>query len=238
MTAKHVNFIPDTINKLATIVQNPPSPFKSGIPRSTSKTSLRAKYLGGAKVEANVQYPFVANHASLETDATKVEYPSLTGIRPFPEAPRQTLPTLPPSVPGTFTFRSDHTISFGASPKGFGSSPGQASIRQVRQSILPNSMPGAFPGNDKENSEPLLAVPHGMANKKRRRVNSDDEAEEEMERSHKKPKTVAGGSQKLMTPDLQADKIASKSKLQAPTKKKSVLSLSRLNMLARPKMRK
>jgi hypothetical protein len=212
--------------------------MKSGIPRSTSKTSLRVKYLSGAKLEANVQYPSIADHSSLENDATKVEYPSLAGVHPLPEAPRQTISTLPPSVPGTFTFRSDHTISFGASPKAFGSSPGQASVRQVRQSILPHNMPGAFPGNNKENSEPLPAVPHRMANKKRRRVDSDDETEEEIERSPKKHKTVVAEGQMLMAPDLQGDKMTPKSKTQSPAKKKGVLSLSRLNMLARPKMRK
>jgi hypothetical protein len=237
-TAKHVNFTTDTVNKHAATGQNSPSPMKSGIPRSTSKTSLRVKYLSGAKLEADVQYPSIADHSSLENDATKVEYPSLAGVRPLPEAPRQTISTLPPSVPGTFTFRSDHTISFGASPKVFGSSPGQASVRQVRQSILPHSMPGAFPGNNKENPGPLPAVPHGMANKKRRRVDSDDETEEEIERSPKKHKTVVAEGQMLMAPDLQGGKMTPKSKTQSPAKKKGVLSLSRLNMLARPKMRK
>ncbi|KAE9379243.1 hypothetical protein N431DRAFT_326780 [Stipitochalara longipes BDJ] len=233
-TTKHVNFTPDTVNKHATTILNSPSPIKSGIPRSTSKTNFRAKYLGGAKTSANVQYPSVADHPSLDTDATKVEYPSLAGVRPLPEAPHQTMPRLPPSMAGTFTFRSDHTISFGASPKSFGSSPGQASVRQVRHSILPNSMPGAFPANNKENTEFLPAVPHGTANKKRRRVDSDGEAEEEIERSPKKHKTAVAEGQMLMAPDLQAPK----SKLPTPSRKRGVLSLSRLNMLSRPKMRK
>jgi hypothetical protein len=236
---KHMNFTPDTVNKLAETVQHSPSPTKSGIPRSTSKTSLRAKYLGGAKVQTNVHYPSVADHPSLKKDATKVEYPSLAGVRPLPEAHRQSVsqPHLPPSVPGAFTFRSDHTISFGASPKGFGSSPGQASVRQVRQSILPNSMPGSFPGANKENNEPLPTVPHGMANKKRRRVDSDDETEEEGERSPKKRKAAVAEGPTLMAPNLQAE-MTPKSNTPSPSKKKGVLSLSRLNMLARPKMRK
>jgi hypothetical protein len=239
-TAKHVDFTPDTINKHAAAVLNTPSPLKSGIPRSTSKTSLGVKYLGSAKTSANVQYPNIADHPSLEADATLVEYPSLADVRLLSEEPRQTMPPrLPPSVPGTFTFRSDHTISFGASPKGFGSSPGQASVRQVRHSILPNNMPGAFPGSNKENAERLPAAPHGMANKKRRRVDSEDEAEEEIERSPKKHKAAVAEGQMLMAPDLQAgEKTTRKSKLSSPTKKKGVLSLSRLNMLARPKMRK
>jgi hypothetical protein len=236
---KHVNFTPDTVKKLAEAVQHSPSPVKSGIPRSTSKISLRAKYVGGAKVQTSVQYPSVADHPSLEKDATKVEYPSLGDVGPLPEVPRQSMsqPHLPPSVPGTFTFRSDHTISFGTSPKGFGSSPGQASLRQVRQSIFPNAMPGSFPGANKENNEPLPAVPHGMANKKRRRVDSDDETEEEGERSPKKHRTAVAKGPMLVAPNLQAE-MTPKSAAPSPTKKKSVLSLSRLNMLARPKMRK
>jgi hypothetical protein len=78
-----------------------------------------------------------------------------------------------------------------------------------------------------------------MANKKRRRVDSEDEAEEEIERSPKKHKAAVAEGQMLMAPDLQAgEKTTRKSKLSSPTKKKGVLSLSRLNMLARPKMRK
>lgn len=237
-TVRHVNFTPDTVNKLAATVQNSTSPTKSGIPRSTSKTKLRVNYVGGALDRADVQYPSIAEHPSLEKDVTKVEYPSLAGICPLPEAPRQTLSHLPPLVPGTFTFRSDHTISFGASPKGFGSSPGQASVRQVRQSILPNSMPGAFAVNNKENAKPLPAVPHGMAKKKRRRVDSDEEAEEEIERCPKKHKTTVAEGPIFMARDLQSQKMTPKSKLPSQTKKKGVLSLSRLNMLARPKMRK
>jgi len=77
-----------------------------------------------------------------------------------------------------------------------------------------------------------------MANKKRRRVDSDDETEEEIERSPKKHKTAVAEGQMLMAPDLQSDKTTPKYKIQSPAKKKGVLSLTRLNMLARPKMRK
>lgn len=233
-TAKHVNFTPDTVNKHSVTVHNSPSAIKSGISRSTSKTSLRTKLMSMAKVE----YPSIADHPGLEEDSAKVEYPSLASVRPLPDNSHQAISHLPPSVPGTFTFRSDHTISFGASPKGFGSSPGQASVRQVRQSLFPSTVPGSFPGADKENIEHLPAVPHSIANKKRRRVDSDDEAEEESERSPKKHKTAFAGSSMSTAPNLQAEKMTPKSKLLSPAKKKGVLSLSRLNMLARPKMRK
>lgn len=238
---KHVNFTPNTVNKNSVTVQKSPSPIKSGIPRSTSKIELgprpTVKLLPSEKVDAmEVEYPSIADLPSLGASSkTVVEYPSLSGVRPLPEPPRQAPPP-PPSVPGTFTFRHDHTINFGTSPKGFGSSPGQASVRQVRQSVLPNKIPGSFPRGNKENKAPLLpTVPHGMANKKRRRVESDDDQEEEDDRSPKKHKTSASEGHTLLAPTLHA---TPKSQNPSPVKKRGVLSLSRLNMLSRPKNRK
>ena len=236
---KHVNFTPDTIYKHIASIKNSPSPMKSGIPRSASKISLGIRSTASdipSGVE-HVQYPSIAGHASLRNQSQEVEYPSLAGVRPLPQPPCQEKPHPPASVPGTFTFRSDHTISFGASPEGFGSSPGQASVRQVRQSIFPNIMPGSFPGSNKENTEPLPAVPHGMSNKKRRRADSDDENEQKIERSPKKQKAAVAEGPMLMAPKIMAEKMAPLSRIPSPSKKK-VLSMSRLNMLARPKMRK
>jgi hypothetical protein len=99
-------------------------------------------------------------------------------------------------------------------------------------------MPGSFPGTNKENTDPLPAVPHGMSNKKRRRVVSDDEMEEESERSPKKHKADVAEGPMLITPRIMAEKMAHGSKIPSPGKKKGILSMSRLNMLARPKMRK
>ncbi|KUJ21011.1 uncharacterized protein LY89DRAFT_694669 [Mollisia scopiformis] len=235
---KHVNFTPDTVNKHASMVQNSPSPMKSGIPRSTSRIQLGQKPSTTHTSSDTVYYPSVASLPSPGKQTKVVEYPSLAGVRPLPQPPRQiaSQSPAPPCVPGTFTFRSDHTISFGSSPKGFGSSPGQSSVRQVRQSIFPGVMPGSFPTGNKENTEPLPAVPHGMANKKRRRADSDDETEEEVERSPKKHKAAEGSM--LMAPDLKSQSKTPQSRTPSPAKKKGVLSLSRLNMLARPKVRK
>ncbi|TAQ87762.1 hypothetical protein B7494_g3912 [Chlorociboria aeruginascens] len=238
--SKHVSFTPDTVNKNAAAIPNSPSPMKSGIPRSTSKFNM--KPLPFPRNQEQVQekatevvYPSIAGLPNLDKE---IKYPSLGEVRPLPEPPRQvkTARRPPPSVPGTFTFRTDHTINFGSSPRGFGSSPGQASLRQVRASILPLVIPGSFPGGDKENSETLPSLPHGMANKKRRRVDSDDE-ETQMERSSKKQKHVAEGAA-LMAPNIMASKTVPASNVTSPAKKKAVLSLSRLNMLARPKTRK
>ena len=251
-STKHVNFTPDTINKNAATIPNSPSPFKSAIPRSASKFNLTAKPQAAGKTHVTqtsameVHYPSIVGLPSLPTASSAVEYPSLAGVRPLPEPPRQVKSAQrpPPAVPGTFNFRSDHTIEFGSSPKGFGSSPGQSSVRQVRQSIFPNTMPGAFPGSNGSNKEnkgpkaPLPSVPHGMSNKKRRRVDSDDEEETELEGSPaKKQKSNVPEGDMLMAPRLVAEKMATTSKIPSPTKKKG-LSLSRLNMLARPKNRK
>ncbi|KAF5873700.1 uncharacterized protein Bfra_005164 [Botrytis fragariae] len=252
---KHVGFTPETkkhseAKHNETIVPQSPSPVKSGIPRSTSKSNMKITSSIAPRKPASQQGPTDGQAKDIETSETKaVEYPSLAGVRPLPEPPRQAPPPhLPPSVPGTFTFRSDHTISFGASPKGFGPSPNQATVRQVRRSIFPDAMPGSFPDGNKENTNPpvresskkstnlsvMPTVPHGMSNKKRRRVESDGEEET---RSPKKQKAPEGAM--LMAPRLQSGKnvVASSNATPSPAKKRG-LTLSRLNMLARPKSRK
>ncbi|KAL3426768.1 hypothetical protein PVAG01_00277 [Phlyctema vagabunda] len=250
---RQVNFTPRTVDKQGPSVQNSPTPIKSGIPRSASKSNLKVSHAAVSRPtsshsakEMEVEYPSIAG---LPEPSHSVVYPSLEHVAPLPEASESYTPRArkihrpPQSVPGTFTFRSDKTINFGVSPKGFGSSPGQASIRQVRDSILETTMPGSFPGSDKENSAPIPSVAHGVANKKRRRVDSDDE-EEDAERHAKKHKPQAAEGQMLMAPRITAEKLpspvkapSSPSKIPSPEKKKG-LSLSRLNMLSRPKMRK
>lgn len=196
--------------KHAALAQNSPSPVKTGIPRSKVASSL-------------VNYPsldtVMEGVAGAAGDA--VSYPDLSGVRPLPELPPKSgantgvekvsvKPAEPPvAVPGTFTFRSDHTIRFGSdSPNGFGAYSGQASVRHVRPSIMP-PMPGAFPlantpkpavSHGKENMPPYAqqsfdpkGFTHGMSSKKRYRV-EDDEAEAEREaaeRAAKKMKSVA-----------------------------------------------
>lgn len=268
-SVKRVNFSSSTANPAA--IANSPSPIKSGIPRSTSKINLgNASHSASQTPVKEVKYPSLAGHPDLVPQFPDVKYPSMATPRPLPEPPRQvkTEPRPLPSVPGTFSFRSDHTIDFGASPKGFGSSPGQSSVRQVRSSVLPGTIPGGFSGNkklsaeifpsvpqgtpnkkrrhvdfdemevegNKENIKALPSVPHGMSNKKRRRADSDDE--KEPEHSPKKHKASVPEGPMLVAPRLMAGPATPKKRTPSPIKKKGVLSLSRLNMLARPKMRK
>jgi hypothetical protein len=228
---RHVNVTPRTAIRNIATLQNSPSPLKSSIPHSTSNMRL-----------GDGNYPSLASRMTQNNSSQKVEYPTLAPTSLPLQAPVQAkAKSPPPSVPGTFTFRSDQTINFGTSPRGFGASPGQSSVRQVRPSIFSGTMPipSSFPNDNKENVGGFPAIPQGITNKKRRRVDSDEEEEEkEVEGSpakrHKGPVADLGA---FMEPKLQAEKMSRKSKIPSPSKK-GVLSLTRLNMLARPKLRK
>ncbi|KAK4201867.1 hypothetical protein QBC40DRAFT_47690 [Triangularia verruculosa] len=252
---KRVAFTPNTEH--AALAQNSPSPVKSSTPVPATRQPL-----------GEVHYPSL-DGVLAEQSAAEVAYPDLTAVQPHPELSTDNkVAPAEPSVPGTFTFRSDHTISFGGPSSSFGSSPGQASIRPVRPSILPTeNMPGSFPRtasetvSNKENEAPrtvFVALPHGMSNKKRHRVSTDEEEEEAereaAERAAKKRKQVPEGDA-LLAPRLVAAASAKRTmgtsprKLPlpnrapgtpSPMKKKTTggISLSRLQALSRPKMRK
>ncbi|KAK8048396.1 hypothetical protein PG994_010126 [Apiospora phragmitis] len=258
---RHVEFTPDT--KQAAMTQNSPSPIKSSVskPPAVQFPSLNAVMSAKKSGSAAVSYPDLSAYKEEEDSEDEEE----AGLR---EA-------LPESQPGTFTFRSDHTIRFGStSPNGFGGSPGQSTLRQVRTSFAPSaSMPGGFPDDkessplkaNKENADPELiagiphgmsnkkrsramwedeeiktGVPHGISNKKRHRASSDAEEEED--------EGVQRGAKKLRKnpPSAVAPRFACSSPIKKPSgflgtpspQKKSGISLSRLNMLAQPKVRK
>ena len=121
-------------------------------------------------------------------------------------------------------------------------------------------MPGSFPSAseaspNKENADPLTrkSIPHGMTNKKRHRAGEDDEEDNEDEdakRGRKKlrkhtpvPEGQALFTPKLATPASPAKKAVGSARgstpqTPSPQKKKTGLSLSRLHMLAQPKIRK
>ncbi|CAN8096472.1 unnamed protein product [Discula destructiva] len=206
--------------KHAALAQNSPSPVKSAIPRSKAANSQVNYPSLDAMMEGSTSVDAVIEGGAGDT----VSYPDLSGGRPLPPLPAQTdalnaveqkekaspaKHILPPAVPGTFTFRSDHTIRFEIdSPKGFGGHSGQASVRQVRDSIM-SPMPGAFPvanlpkttgPRGKENVAPHRSqqsfdpktFAHGVSSKKRHRVEDDEEeAEREAaERAAKKAKSA------------------------------------------------
>ncbi|KND87962.1 hypothetical protein TOPH_07390 [Tolypocladium ophioglossoides CBS 100239] len=262
---KRVAFTPETTN--AAMSQISPSPKKP------SDSSIRAPLQA-----IDAQYPGL-DEVLAQSKSNDGLYPDLSPLKRLIEPRTQHGRARTPSAPGTFTFRSDHTIKFeDTSAKGFGAYPGQSSLRHVRGSIVPAAhMPGSFPAPpspsshpDKENAAPsparmLSGTAHGMPNKKRHRASSDEEdAENEAaERAMKKRKNehVPEG-QALLAPRLMGAAPASGVKQNrfgrspvrtpsrtpgrtpgrtlasaSPSKKGSVLSMSRLNLLARPKNR-
>lgn len=270
---KRVDFTPQT--KLAVGPQISPSPVKTGIPRSKtlSKIPMSASKL--------------ISTAPNDQKVGEVSYPDLSAYtKDLGEEmeTEKTLPKpLPPTIPGSFTFRSDHTIKFEDHPiDGFGSSPGQSSVRHVRKSqrfsttkstsfASDSPMPGSFPSisetiksggtkeakENKENTDPKTTptpfrftpystkgIPHGMSNKKRSRATSDDEKEKDegVERGAKKqrknPAAVPEGDALVAPRLVNGQSPVKKLSHAASPRKKGGLSLSRLNMLARPKIRK
>ncbi|OLN93888.1 hypothetical protein CCHL11_03503 [Colletotrichum chlorophyti] len=242
---KRVDFTPDADHVVA-------------LPSTVSHRAFSS--ISPSRQNGEVQYPnldAILGNVPERTDDDG-QYPDLTAqaTQSPSEKTTEASKVLPPTVPGTFTFRSDHTIRFAsASPTGFGSSPGQSSIRQVRQSL---DMPGSFPiGGDslsnKENRSPmqlLAGKPHGMPNKKRARAREEegDLEEDSTQRAGKRHKAehVPEGDALLAprltgtTPNTVGKKPQGFSAIQSPspTKKRAGMSLSRLHMLAKPKVRK
>ncbi|KAI5924901.1 hypothetical protein F4810DRAFT_102149 [Camillea tinctor] len=240
---RRVDFTPDT--KQVDMTQNSPSPIKSSLSRS----------LAVSKLDLGNKSPVTQGTNNKDTK-DEVSYPDLSAYCRDAEMEPQ---PLPPSIPGTFTFRSDHTIRFDAtSPNGFGAAAGQSSIRQVRESIAsPVRMPGSFPvppsrSPNKENKDPglTLGIPHGMSNKKRHRASWDEEEEEQKHAAKKLRKEPPAEGHAVVAPRLAASKSSpikrfggfsrtpSPQKTTSPQKKRTGMTLSRLNMLAQPKLRK
>lgn len=281
-STKHVNFTPNTIAK--DIADQSPTPLKSGIPRSKSHMNLNAVAypvlpspapkaaerpsvpdfeMSDDKIDES---PLPKGPKSLffdatdrvmtGTEATPAAYPQLPQLRET-QANEIKEPAQAAAAPGIFTFQHGTQIKFGTPPRklGFGVSPGQSSIRKVRESLFPHppasTMPGSFPGaaGNENKDVPVLSTPHGLSYKKRARADADDEEERERsggdERSPKKRKQVAAEGQMLVAPKLEAKGGMGKPKspvkggaAQRPgAKKTGGLTMSRLRALATPKRR-
>ncbi|KAJ3499021.1 hypothetical protein NLG97_g673 [Lecanicillium saksenae] len=267
LMAKKVTFTPET--KRAAADQSSPTPLKSSL--------FRFRSASGPKSTRDVEMKKATSE-----NGGHVAYPDLSGFKSLTDSKDDSGKKRVPSVPSAFTFRSDHTIEFGDAPKtGFGSSVGQSSVRQVRESLnKAASLPGSFPAApapsshpDKENAAPtspsktLPGVLHGLTNKKRHRPSTDEEdAEREAaERASKKRKNTASGAERpalssakpiTSTPqssvkrarlDRNASLTPSRKQINktptatprsaSPIKKGQGMSMSRLDMLARPKTR-
>lgn len=189
----------------------PVSPSPSRIPGSKSL------YKADKMIPDLVSYPSLANSPNITT--------------------RVKIPTA--SVPGDFTFRSDTTISFNPAI-----TPAKTpTIRRVRPSGI--STPVAT-------FDPFPPIPHGLPNKKRRRADSDDEDIENTppanatkhDADEPRTKKLKSSPQKHLPTQgpenvsgAMASRIPQSRGSKGKTKGRGVLSLSRLNMLARPKAR-
>ena len=146
------------------------------------------------------------------------------------------------STPGDFTFRSAKTMDFSTTPPTTVASPG-STIRHVRPSGISTPL-SAFTD--------LPSIPHGMSNKKRRRVESDTEEEENIdpmatvETDDDQPKSkkqrMNGAQEGMADTSSPSKRRATGSripKLGGPKENaRKGISLGRLNMLARPKDRR
>ncbi|KGQ12359.1 hypothetical protein BBAD15_g1862 [Beauveria bassiana D1-5] len=266
LMVKKVTFTPET--KRAAAEQGSPTPLRVPMFRFASASGPKSNRNMGARNATSQRGGYVA-------------YPDLSAFEELIDSEDKEDQKRVPSVPSSFTFRSDHTIEFGSAPRtGFGSSVGQSSVRQVRPSLnQASSLPGSFPEPpassshpDKENTAPtsnfevLPGVLHGLSSKKRHRPSSDEEdAEREAsERASKKRKnsvvdperpalstakaissTPQGSFKRArldrnasLTPSRQQpNKTSTTPGSVSPTKRKPVMSMSRLNQLARPKTR-
>ena len=200
--------------------------------------------------------------ASTPIQPEPVSYPDLTAspmITTRAKSPKVTPASKPIecAVEGLsdFTFRADQTTTLtNKVPSDLTSPTGVSTIRPVRPSGIPTSvMPGAFAT---ESSMVVPAIEHGISNKKRKHVSSGDEDDEEVENVDPAASTDLDAKdtddapkakkQRVIGPGSNPAKGAVGGKENAKHRfigtgkgaKKAGLSLSRLNMLARPKERR
>ncbi|MCJ1400986.1 hypothetical protein MMC11_004197 [Xylographa trunciseda] len=171
---------------------------------------------------------FQSQNSESSKSPDAITYPTLVQTGPLSSEPTQ---------PGEFTFRSIKTARFGPATSGF-SSP---TIRQVRPSGIATPL-AAF--------ETVPSIPHGISNKKRRRADSagDEDRENMSPQSQQAEEGPKSKKMKIATPSSKTEtaektmaerrKITGKNATSDNKKKKGILSLSRLNMLARPKNRR
>ena len=191
--------------------------------------------------------PSLITQRPIEASPTKIPdkltYPNLQRLNNGP---------LSSHPPGDFSFRSSKPMNFGPATSGVNS----PTIRRVRPSGI------ATPITAFEN---LPAVPHGMPNKKRRRVDEDDDDGDEVEDRHENQENHPPAdlqSEDMPSPakktrrtpvvkqqqqeDMPKTGAADRRRMRkgnkgtvagGTSKEKKGMSLSRLNMLARPKER-
>ena len=223
-------------------------------PRTAGKLEGQTPTLAAAPPQANFSSPsakqdrfdsetrakqdlLLASPSPARTNPGIIKYPSIPASGPLNSNPTN---------PGEFTFRSPHKLGLAIAGLGTPSkvTPKSPTIRQVRPSGI--STPLSPFAN-------LPAIPHGLPNKKRAHseVDNDEDVEniaprylsptEEEGPKAKKHKTGMVEGAPLAVKDVKKTGRFTKTPKAGPTgqkaKGKGFLSLSRLNMLARPKNR-
>lgn len=194
----------------------------------TPGTKLNFDFAAASPSPSKIPLPQLHQPTGLFTSGPSL-YPSLANS---PNITTRT-PKIPtPSAPIEFSFRANQTLPLERSPL----AAKTPTIRQVRPSGI------ATPMTALENLPP---IPHGISNKKRRRVDSDDEDMENVPPANGTEENGDGPRTKKLkfSPQKEAPTGAKKKtpKLGGTTIPKpasarpGVLSLSRLHMLSRPK---
>lgn len=209
-------------------------------PNTKSQHDLVANSPSPSKIPT--PHPYHQSQPSDDTPvySVPVSYPDLGN------SPNITTRTkiLKPSTPGEFTFRSEKTMDFNTASPTTVTSPG-STIRHVRPSGISTSL---------STFRSLPSIPHGMSNKKRGRVESDTEAEDEEnvapmatdgiddDQPKAKKQRMNGSQEKTADAPSPSKRRAAESRIPqlggAKEKGRKGISLGRLNMLARPKERR
>ena len=237
-TLKRVNFTPNTLAKCELAAA---SPSRSKIPALQAHQKMEPG-------TPNVTYPCLPKVVAPSPSPIKVHDsgpgdftfrsdntlnfgagPTIRQVLPTDtvtfEASSKPLPAVPHGMPNKKRHRDD--------------SDDEVALKPVNNNTLCSSIPSLAS---------MPTVPHGMANKKRKHDDSDDEDVENREESTgPKAKKAKGGAQ--WEPSAQGVKnVETRKKAKtasripraggAKGKGRNILSMSRLNMLARPKERK
>lgn len=196
----------------------------------TPGTKSRYELAAGSPSPSKIPAPHLVTR--FEPSKPTIEYPVLPhSATPSPDIGKQ-------SKLGSFTFQTSKTVDFGPATSGIK----DKTIRHVRPSGVSTPL-APF--------ENLPVVPHGMPNKKRRREESVDEDAENknaQENGEEGPKSkrVKGGEHWKPSGNDEKKKDGKRGMTGSripranggKEKGRGILSLSRLNMLARPKERR
>jgi hypothetical protein len=198
-----------------------PLPSKIPEPKSPSPVKIAPTPMKMPEIKSPSPVKPASEIRLIEATTTITKIPTFNSPEKISYPQLNPLSSNPPR-PGDFTFRADRQIQFSPSK----------TIRRVRPSGVP-TMTNPFEG--------LPSVPHGMPNKKRRRVEDD----EDEERENRPPVGEASPSKKLkmkigedIKPPVTPHKKLVKSQPGSVHSEKKGISLGRLNFLARPKARR